>query len=576
MFAFLLLIFALLSSIAAHELCLDGEAPREYSRSFRLCEIYNGQRTCVNPRKEKREIRRPLKRKLGFNRRVAPDCFDLLARLECSQADAWAGHLFDSENGSKAKDVPFLCSDFAKDLFEACSAIELNKNLFLDSKGKGSISEQFGTMEEFQAAFGPSDESSFCFNGSAFSPPSPEPFVPDGDSTICVEKVLDGSYPDAVFANVVGIPGHLDLMALGSQSGLVQIFRIQPVGQAMEFVGTLIDHSVNVRFKGEQGLLGIAFHKEFAANGRFFLSYSCERRSYCRKTKASIVEEFIVADPTRATSLVADTSLPKRIILQLSQPFGNHNGGQILFSPDPKENNLFLMLGDGGAAGDPGNRAQNKRSLFGKILRINIDIESGRKKYGIPKDNPFRRKRGWKPEIWALGLRNPWRCSFDSETFWFFCGDVGQGQIETVNLIVRAGNYGWRRWEGSNLFSSRTRLARNTAYVRPVMEYSHAQNDANGRGSIIGGYIYRGSKDIALSGKYVFADFYDRLYVGSESPPGSAQFQIQQFGLKCSTSSPLPCVTSSRIITFGQDQNHDLYFFSASTGLHRIVDPQNC
>ena len=245
--------------------------------------------------------------------------------------------------------------------------------------------------------------------------------------------------------------------------------------------------------QSERGLLGIAFHPQFTQNGYFYLDYT-------NKQGHTIVSRFRVKPDS------ADVGDPasETILLTVNQPFSNHNGGQILFGPDSY---LYISLGDGGSGGDPQNHGQNKKSLLGKLLRIDVNRAEGGKNYAVPPDNPFVNNTDFAPEIWAWGLRNVWRFSFDRETGDLWTSDVGQVKFEEVNFQPAASkggeNYGWRCYEG-NADYNLNGCGDRANYVFPAFEYPH--NNTTGGCSVTGGHIYRGKKWERMKGWYFFAD----------------------------------------------------------------------
>jgi glucose/arabinose dehydrogenase len=258
----------------------------------------------------------------------------------------------------------------------------------------------------------------------------------------------------------------------------------------------------------EEGLLGLAFHPHFRTNGLLYIYYNQQN------PRRSVISEFKVS----ATDSNKADMASERKLMEVEQPFPNHKGGQLTFGPDGF---LYIGLGDGGSMNDPHNNAQNTAALLGKVLRIDVNsrtnIINGKHtnslEYGIPSDNPFaNRKYGVRGEIWAYGLRNPWRWSFDRETGELWLADVGQDLWEEVDVIVKGGNYGWNVREAFHPFKPEPEGAR---YKDPVIEYPHTPTLLSESKfpkqpigtSITGGYVYRGKKFPALRGVYIYADF---------------------------------------------------------------------
>jgi glucose/arabinose dehydrogenase len=296
---------------------------------------------------------------------------------------------------------------------------------------------------------------------------------------------------------------------------------------------------------GEQGLLSVAFHPKFASNGKLYVYFTNKRGN----------EEIW---ELHAREGAASIRPGHRKLVEIPDTESNHNGGQLQFGPDGM---LYFGDGDGGGAGDQhgahGN-GQDPGVLLGKISRIDVDTRTAGKPYGIPKGNPFAGQPGWRPEIWALGLRNPWRFSFDRADGDLWIGDVGQGKWEEVDHLKRGLggiNFGWNRYEARHDFAKDTPLAGGTLRG-PVAEYSHSLGC-----SITGGYVYRGPKIAGLSGRYVYADYCSgKLW--TLSPSGGAARDV---------SSVVGDAGVKSITSFGEDGSGMLYVCSADGQLYRFV-----
>jgi uncharacterized repeat protein (TIGR03806 family) len=304
---------------------------------------------------------------------------------------------------------------------------------------------------------------------------------------------------------VLQAPGEGSRVFVVQRGGIVRVFANDNAATAAtNFID--ITGRVNAAAGGEAGLLGMAFHPQFAANREVFLSYTgfggpTNLRSVISRFKSN--DNGATLDPSS-----------EEILLTVEQPYTNHNGGGIAFGPDGY---LYIGLGDGGSGGDPQNYAQNLDSLLGKFLRIDVN---GAKPYVVPTTNPFR-NGGGKPEIYAWGLRNPWRWSFDRATGELWAGDVGQGALEEVDRIVLGGNYGWRLKEGDQCFNPRP--CSSAGLIDPIVQYPRAEGI-----SITGGYVYRGTAIPALVGRFLYGDFGSgRIWAVTNDPiTGAARPQL--------------------------------------------------
>lgn len=304
-----------------------------------------------------------------------------------------------------------------------------------------------------------------------------------------------------------------------------------------------LDISARVDDAGwEEGLLGLAFHPNYAANGYFYVNYTASG------PERTIISRFSVST---ANPDSADPNSEFEI-LSFRQPYSNHNGGCLKFGTDGY---LYIGVGDGGSAGDPQGNGQNRRTLLGTILRVDIDNPSDGRAYGIPLDNPLvGNSDGYAEEIYAWGLRNPWRFSFDPPTGNLWAADVGQNRIEEVDLIVSGGNYGWAIMEGSECYGSIT--CDTTGLILPVAEYRHGEGK-----SITGGFVYRGTDVPAITGMYVYADFMSGRIWGLTFRQGNATvIRLLDSGLS--------------IASFGVDRNNELYALAFDGRIYRFESPQ--
>jgi glucose/arabinose dehydrogenase len=339
-----------------------------------------------------------------------------------------------------------------------------------------------------------------------------------------------------------GLSSPLGLVHAGDGTG--RLFIVEQTGRIKVFDGATVlatpflDVSALVSCCGERGLLGLAFHPDYRTNGLFYVHYTNTAGN------TTLARYRVSSDPNVADAASA------QILLNVTQPFANHNGGQLAFGPDRF---LYMGLGDGGDAGDPGNRAQDLGTLLGKILRI--DVNNGAP-YAIPATNPFRSTPGAMPEIWAYGLRNPWRFSFDRQTGDLFIADVGQSAREEVNFQLSSSpggeNYGWRLMEGTACFNPSTNC--NTGMLKlPILEYDHSLGC-----SITGGYRYRGRRFPQYASRFFYGDYCSgRIWAATQNGQTWSTTQLMD--------------TTLSITSFGEDEGGELYVVHYGSGTNGTV-----
>jgi glucose/arabinose dehydrogenase len=361
---------------------------------------------------------------------------------------------------------------------------------------------------------------------------------------------LQNAFPNLTFSRPVDLqhPGDgTDRLFVVEQAGVIRVFD-NNAGATVAPI--FLDIRSRVNDSGnEEGLLGLAFHPDYKNNGFFYVNYTAN------PPRRTVIARYrVTSNPNQADP---NSEL---IVLQFDQPFSNHNGGQLAFGPDGY---LYIATGDGGSGGDPNNNGQSLQTLLGKILRLDVNNPSGGRNYGIPFDNPFV-GTGNREEIFAYGLRNPWRFSFDPVTKWLWAGDVGQNRLEEIDIIEKGKNYGWRIMEG-NLCFNPSSGCNMTGLVKPIWEYGRSLGI-----SVTGGHVYRGSSVPALVGAYIYGDFGSgriwALRYDGVNPPANTELMDTNLGIS----------------SFGVDKNFELYICAFDSRIYRfrpaasaVDDPSN-
>ena len=359
-----------------------------------------------------------------------------------------------------------------------------------------------------------------------------EPRLNLNSLNIALETVAEGLQSPLLVTNAGDGSGRLFV--------LEQIGRIRIISDGNLISEPFLDISSLVVSGGEQGLLGLAFHPDFGDNRKFYVNYTDRNGN-------TVVAEYTAhpSNPDRADPSSA------RPLLRIDQPFGNHNGGGIEFGPDGY---LYIGTGDGGSGGDPMGNGQSLQTLLGKLLRIDVDASSGSRPYAVPDDNPFVGRSDAHAEIWAYGLRNPWRFSFGDDTLWI--ADVGQNALEEINRapVDKDGlNYGWNDMEGDRCFESSD--CDSSQLELPVAVYGHELGC-----SVTGGYVYRGDGFAKMQGAYLFADYCSGILFGIDADKSGNQEPVRLLE------------SGARVSSFGLDERGELYLTDHGSGIvSRVV-----
>tara|TARA_R110001583_G_scaffold90137_3_gene231748 strand:+ start:54992 stop:56110 length:1119 start_codon:yes stop_codon:yes gene_type:complete len=349
---------------------------------------------------------------------------------------------------------------------------------------------------------------------------------------------ISNAFPNLTFSNPLDLQApqdDSDRIFVAEKGGIIKIFQNN---EATEEISTFLDISNKIATTSELGLLGFTFHPDYSTNGFLYVAYTPTE-------ELSVMSRFKVSETD--VNMVDDSS--EIILLEIPQPATNHNGGQLAFGADGY---LYIASGDGGGSGDPDGNAQNLGNLLGKILRIDVNRQDAGLNYAIPTDNPFVANENARGEIYAYGLRNPWRFSFDGQTNTIWAADVGQDELEEIDLIVKGGNYGWNILEGSSCYLETE--CDSTDLVAPFFEYGHGKNDK----SVTGGYVYRGNELPDLKGYYVYGDFVSgRIWA------------LDQAG-----NNTLLLETGLAIASFGTDKNNELYVCSFDGKIYELKNSE--
>ncbi|MDI4645891.1 PQQ-dependent sugar dehydrogenase [Cohnella hashimotonis] len=365
-----------------------------------------------------------------------------------------------------------------------------------------------------------------------------------GDSSARANVKLTPVFQGVNLDRPTAIESRGDRLYVTEQEGRIVALRAAEADKGGK-TETLLDLTDRVYSKGtEQGLLGLAFDPQYEVNGFIYVNYTTRTNTIIARYSLPLEERAASGD-----------GKDEKVLMTFKQLYANHNGGQLAFGPDGY---LYIGTGDGGGSGDPQGNGQNKQTLLGKILRIDIGKAEGDKAYAIPADNPFAKSGGAK-EIYAYGLRNPWRFSFDADTGDLWAADVGQNKFEEIDKIVNGGNYGWKLKEADRCYepsSGCESAAKQAGVIAPIWSYGREDGQ-----SVTGGYVYRGTAIPGLAGRYVYGDY------------GSGAIWALKEEVSGHYGNELLLQSELNITTFGLDEQGELYLTSADGELYRL-DPR--
>ncbi|KAM4625254.1 HHIP-like protein 2 [Polymixia lowei] len=487
-------------------------------------------------------------------------CGDMLKEIMCQECSPYAAHLYDAEDPyTPVRELPALCYGFCSEFHSKChhTVKYLTQNKVLQETCERDMST-FCSMVDVA-------DQDYCYPNVLESTDLNNNLgevVEDrrGCLQLCLTEVANG-----LRNPVLMLHSHDEThrMFIAEQVGFVWVYLRDGSRLEQPFLDMSGDVLTTPWFGDERGFLGMAFHPRYRDNGRFFIYYSILVNSRLEKVRVSEMrvsaQDMNMADPHS-----------ERVVLEIEEPAANHNGGQLLFGLDGY---LYIFTGDGGKAGDPfgkyGN-AQNKTALLGKVLRIDVDgSDADGKHYRIPPDNPFVGDPGARPEVYAYGVRNMWRCSVDRGDpvsrygrGRIFCGDVGQNRYEEIDIIVPGGNYGWRAKEGFECYD--LKLCHNSSLndILPIFAYGHHVGK-----SVTGGYVYRGCESPNLNGLYIFGDFMSGRVMALQEDKKTGNWKEKSVCMGDKKTCSFPGLINHHhkfIISFAEDEAGELYFLATS------------
>ncbi|XP_034015327.1 HHIP-like protein 1 [Thalassophryne amazonica] len=556
-----------------HPQCLDFKPPFRPRRELEFCVMYK-EFGCCDFHKDQELMSKFYRITDHFDYYDYATCAGSVHELLCQECSPYAAHLFDAEDPSTpVRTIPGLCPDYCSQFWKKCASTIP----FLSDDPH--IAQVKGDEKRLCGCLALNDED-YCYphllsNQRLTQNLGRVQSDSDGCLQLCVEEVANGLRNPLA---MVHANDGTHRFFVAEQVGLVWTYLPDRSKLDRPFLN-ITKAVLTSSWEGdERGFLGLTFHPNYKHNGKLYVYYSVEV-GFDERIRIS---EFHVS--VHDMNTVDHSS--ERIILEIDEPASNHNGGQLLFADDGY---LYIFTGDGGMAGDPfgkyGN-AQNKSALLGKVLRIDVNHNKRGPLYRIPPDNPFVHEHGARPEIYAYGVRNMWRCSVDRGDRHtkegkgrIFCGDVGQNKYEEIDIIEKGRNYGWRAKEGFSCYDKK--LCANTSLddVLPIYAYPHKMGK-----SVTGGYVYRGCEYPNLNGMYIFGDFMSGRLMSLREDRSTGQWGYSEICMGMGLTCAFPGLINNYyqyLISFAEDEAGELYFMSTGTPsamspsgvVYKVVDP---
>ncbi|XP_022087639.1 HHIP-like protein 2 isoform X2 [Acanthaster planci] len=560
----------------AHPQCLDFFPPFDHDADQRpeFCTLYNRFGCCTRAKdleiqQKYEEVAEEYERVHG---KLSSDCLDFLKDILCQECSPYAAHLYDAETTQqRSRQLPGLCNGYCTAFHSSCS--QLLPFITTEEPLRRAATNSAAVFCDKMAI----PDIDYCFPDVLASDDLSQ-WVEEAQSgtgrgqCLCLEEFANGLQNPllAIHAN-----DNTHRFFIAEQIGIIHVFLENKTRLAEPFLDIRDSVLTSSRRGDERGLLGAAFHPNFTLNSKFYVYYSSGSSS----DQIIRISEFTVM-PEDMNKIDVQS---EKVILEVGEPYANHNGGQLMFGLDGY---LYASIGDGGAGGDPLDSGLNKNTLLGKIIRIDVDNPPANKTYGIPPDNPFVGEEDARPENYAYGIRNIWRCSIDRgdrETGYgkgrIICGDVGQSQFEEIDIIVKGGNYGWRAREGFVCYND---AQCNDEWLADEILPIHAYPHSVGK-SVTGGYVYRGCQSPNLNDKYIFGDYVSgRLFYLIENNVTDA-WDSQEICMGDSSICLGNLVNSypKNILSFGEDEAGEVYMlatnFASTTHnggqVFKLVDP---